>query len=711
MSSATINKNQYEVLDVIGTGSFGKVCKVRRLADKAILVWKEINFGEMTEKEKGQLVAEVNILRELKNPFIVRYHDRIIDKASTTIYIIMEHCSGGDLNKLVNKHKREGTHIDEGAIWKVLSQCILALKECHHRRTDAGPTTSSSASSGRAPASSGGLSGPVLHRDLKPANILIDSKNNIKLGDFGLAKELNSKSQLAQTNVGTPFYMAPEIMNDKEYDSKSDIWSLGCLAYELAALKPPFDATNAVSLAVKVNQGRFARIPAKYSRQLMDVLTSMLQVDPRKRPTVDELEVSIENSGSLACSALHKAQFMLAEHAVHSRSKELQSREKAVLAKEQAVSARERKVFDQEQRLSQWERRLAAQQTALDKQSAQGDTTCSSSSSSSSSSRGGGSAIAFTETASAEPSIAASVANRRRSFGGMDICDDVKPRMPPAPPAPLSILSDHSTASGLTSRMPPAPPAPLSILSDHSAASGFTSSATAAIGSSGGGNGYGEMGRSVARAKEVLASSHVQSSQACPAACTENSSSACSSNYMCFKPNLAGAHVAHGSISKNKFDIFCDSDKENTPPEALAFLGRGRGPGPGVWVAQPVSHPALGLGVKRHNDSSTHYPTGTENLVPSNVLRTNSSNANVHVSVNVNKAGLGAENCSPAKRFRPSLGLGGVGASASASGVSGHGGGGIKDLVRRAMPAQTQTQTAAHSILGERENSYLRANV
>ena len=182
MSSNMINKKQYEVLEVIGTGSFGKVCKVRRLTDGAILVWKEINFGKMTEKEKGQLVAEVNILRELKNPFIVRYHDRIIDKASTTIYIIMEHCSGGDLNKLINMHKKAGTNINEDEIWKVLSQCILALKACHHR------TESSTTTSGKEPPASsdsnggggtggagvgGGSAGPVLHRDLKPANILI----------------------------------------------------------------------------------------------------------------------------------------------------------------------------------------------------------------------------------------------------------------------------------------------------------------------------------------------------------------------------------------------------------------------------------------------------------------------------------------------------------------------------------------------------------
>jgi NIMA (never in mitosis gene a)-related kinase len=245
--------DQYEVLETLGTGSFGTVSKIRRKADSKTLVWKEINFGGMSEKEKSQLVAEVNILRELRNPFVVRYHDRIVDKPRTRLYIIMEFCAGGDLGKLIKKYSRERLSFDEKFIWKIFAQSVLALKECHRRQEN------------------GDLK-PILHRDLKPANILLDSDQNIKMGDFGLAKELNSQSHLATTNVGTPFYMAPEIINEKDYDEKSDIWSLGCLLYELAALKPPFEAQNAVTLAMRINAGRFPRIPSRYSDSLQDVI-------------------------------------------------------------------------------------------------------------------------------------------------------------------------------------------------------------------------------------------------------------------------------------------------------------------------------------------------------------------------------------------------------------------------------------------------------
>lgn len=112
-------------------------------------------------------------------------------------------------------------------------QIILALYECHRRKE-----------------------GKVLHRDIKPANIFFDGSNNIKLGDFGLSRILGKESQYADTHVGTPYYMSPEQINECKYNEKSDIWSLGCLIYECAALEPPFTATNHLSLAMKIRAGK-----------------------------------------------------------------------------------------------------------------------------------------------------------------------------------------------------------------------------------------------------------------------------------------------------------------------------------------------------------------------------------------------------------------------------------------------------------------------
>lgn len=258
--------DQYEVLNELGSGSFGKVSRIRRKTDNRVLVWKELYYGKMSEKEKRLLVGEVNILRELDHPHIVRYFDRIIDRDRKKIYIVMEHCSNGDLAALIKKCRRERIYLDEETIWRCSMQLICALKECHNRSD-----------------------GSVLHRDLKPGNVFLDSANNVKLGDFGLARVLSKSSMFAHTNVGTPFYMSPEQVNETPYNQKSDIWSLGCLIYELCALTPPFEAQTQIALAMKIRAGRYTQIPSHYSSDLKKLIASMLQVEQSRRPSVNDL--------------------------------------------------------------------------------------------------------------------------------------------------------------------------------------------------------------------------------------------------------------------------------------------------------------------------------------------------------------------------------------------------------------------------------------
>ncbi|XP_038617165.1 serine/threonine-protein kinase Nek2 [Tachyglossus aculeatus] len=329
--------DDYEVLLTIGVGSYGRCQKIRRRSDAKVFVWKELDYGSMTEAEKQMLVSEVNLLRELKHPNIVRYHDRIIDRTNTTLYIVMEYCEGGDLASLITRCTKERYYLEENFVLRVMTQLTLALKECH-RRSDSGHT--------------------VLHRDLKPANVFLDGKQNVKLGDFGLARILNHDTSFAKTFVGTPYYMSPEQMNRMSYNEKSDIWSLGCLLYELCALMPPFTAFNQKELAEKIREGKFRRIPHRYSDQLSDVLTKMLNLKDYFRPSVEEILESpliadfvgeeqrknpekkgrrsgeperLQNSGSL-----------LAEQKL--KEMRLQEKEKAIKAREERLEQREREL-------------------------------------------------------------------------------------------------------------------------------------------------------------------------------------------------------------------------------------------------------------------------------------------------------------------------------------------------------------------------------
>ena len=156
--------DRYEPISLIGKGNFGCISKIRRKSDGKILVWKELNYGSMKEKYRHHIMSEINILKELHHPNIVKYYDNIIDKASTKIYIVMEYCPGGDLSQLIKRCKQAKQYIKEDIIWKIFSQVVSALYACHTNKT-----------------------GKILHRDIKPSNVFLDNNNNVKLGDFGLS--------------------------------------------------------------------------------------------------------------------------------------------------------------------------------------------------------------------------------------------------------------------------------------------------------------------------------------------------------------------------------------------------------------------------------------------------------------------------------------------------------------------------------------------
>ena len=107
--------------------------KVRRVSDGRILVWKELDYGKMNDKEKQQIVAEVNILRDLQHPNIVRYYDRCIDKRNLKLYIVMEYCERGDLQQIIKRCLRNKEHLKEETIWRILAQVISGLHFCHRR--------------------------------------------------------------------------------------------------------------------------------------------------------------------------------------------------------------------------------------------------------------------------------------------------------------------------------------------------------------------------------------------------------------------------------------------------------------------------------------------------------------------------------------------------------------------------------------------------
>ncbi|XP_074535743.1 serine/threonine-protein kinase Nek3 isoform X2 [Halichoeres trimaculatus] len=198
----------------------------------------------------------------MKHPNIVAFKEAI--EADDLLWIVMEYCSGGDLLMRIQQQKTKQFCLDD--ILKWFAQMCSAAKHIHDKR--------------------------VLHRDLKSKNIFLTENGTIKLGDFGSACILNSSKAYAHTYVGTPYYVAPEIWDNKPYNNKSDVWSLGCVLYELCTLRHPFQAPSWKSLILKVCRGAYPPLPKHLPYELQCLMKQMFKTNPKDRPSLHTILTS-----------------------------------------------------------------------------------------------------------------------------------------------------------------------------------------------------------------------------------------------------------------------------------------------------------------------------------------------------------------------------------------------------------------------------------
>ncbi|XP_056151594.1 serine/threonine-protein kinase Nek9 [Lampris incognitus] len=254
-------KLHYIPIRILGRGAFGEATLYRRTEDNSLVVWKEVDLNCLSDKERRDVMNEISILSILQHNNIIAYFNHFMDK--NTLLIELEYCNGGNLYDKINQQK--GTlFTEEVAIW-YLYQIASAVAHIHK----AG----------------------ILHRDIKTLNIFLTKTNLIKLGDYGLAKKLDSEFSMAETCVGTPYYMSPELCQGVKYNFKSDIWAMGCVIFEVLTLTRTFDATNPLNLCVKIVQGNWTMEVNSdvYSSALIKLVYECLDQDPAKRPTADQI--------------------------------------------------------------------------------------------------------------------------------------------------------------------------------------------------------------------------------------------------------------------------------------------------------------------------------------------------------------------------------------------------------------------------------------
>ena len=251
----------FEIIEKLGDGAYSVVYKVKRKQDNKIYALKKVKLKDLSDKEKQNALNEVRILASVKSNFVISYKEAFIDEDDTNLCLVMEYADKGDLYQKISQFKKIGCLIEEIDVWKIFIQMVKGLKALHDLN--------------------------ILHRDLKSANIFLFSDGSAKIGDLNVSKVVNKG--LGYTQTGTPYYASPEVWKDQPYDIKSDIWSLGCVTFEMLALRPPFRAENMDKLYNKVIKGQYGKISDRYSDDIKEIIKLLLKVNPKERPNCTQI--------------------------------------------------------------------------------------------------------------------------------------------------------------------------------------------------------------------------------------------------------------------------------------------------------------------------------------------------------------------------------------------------------------------------------------
>lgn len=246
--------SDFEHLKVLGQGTYGKVLLVKEKSTGRLFAQKQLKKASMIVEEKKilQTKTEKEILESVRHPYIVKLFYALQDPEK--LYLILEYAQGGELFH----HLSNQAMLSENVVSFYAAEIILALKHLH-------------------------INVGVVYRDLKPENCLLDADGHLVLTDFGLSKVAADDAGRCKTFLGTPEFMAPEILKGESYDYGVDWWSLGAVCFNLLTGSPPFPGNNHTMILKKIQRAKRPDFPFFLSADAQDIISRLLRKDPQKR--------------------------------------------------------------------------------------------------------------------------------------------------------------------------------------------------------------------------------------------------------------------------------------------------------------------------------------------------------------------------------------------------------------------------------------------
>ncbi|EDQ92017.1 uncharacterized protein MONBRDRAFT_19517 [Monosiga brevicollis MX1] len=251
----SLQHETYEAIRILGRGACSTAFLCRHRQHGSLAVVKQVELEDLPPAEREKALTEVELLGMVQHPNVIRYFDHLLQPRG--LYIAMEYAPGGTLDDFIAQQSKP---LPEAVVVRFLAQLLLALQALHERG--------------------------IVHRDCKPNNIFLDDRQQmLKLADFGISRLVPAATFKAST-LGTPNYMAPELLEGRMYTQKSDVWALGCIVAEMCNRKRAFEAPNVSALTLLITSDKPVVLDKSYSAWLQGVVRACLHSQSDQRPAI-----------------------------------------------------------------------------------------------------------------------------------------------------------------------------------------------------------------------------------------------------------------------------------------------------------------------------------------------------------------------------------------------------------------------------------------